>query len=945
MSSGSIRIIQLPEKSSVNTDDYMAVDSSANGTKKIKFTDLLDDNLSAQNKAADAQATGEAISELNTNINNTNTRIDNMINTQQNASVTTLWTGSLNAKNQTATLSESIANFDFIDIYIGDEDTVFARKPVSSSVHFEIQTQNMSDDASVQFLRWYETGLTISGTTATIDKAIRCYWDDFSTQPVVAQAIQSGITIIRIDGVKIGHIENDEIIDARVGANGITYSTLGDAIRGQIIDVKSDIDDIDSLLYTQRVKTSLEVENIGHYNINSSGVLVASGGYDTFVINTSTYKTVDINASTLLKIVGYFSDFPVAGSQTINGSRVVDDARGIRVVPSACNYIVICLTSSASSFVTATNGEVAISEQIDHITPQMTTFATGGEVDPDGNLLFSSMIKDYYWVNTALGSISETSYSYCCSGYIEIESGEDYTWCSLKKPYCYGFYDEDYVTTGDFGTLTGKTHVTAPANAKYIAYAWSGLKVSVTSPMIIKGTTPVSTYEEPTITKVELLNSDYATKEYVDSHGVLNVSLELPTSYELVVGDTFELFWKGVINAVDYENFFVKVICDIGKNYTRKFECTPIAGDVGTHQCKISLYNNYHSLIVEKTIDLIVKAKATSPVSEKVVLYVGDSLANSGYVPDEFNRRLVGSSGTPAGDGLSNLIFIGNKESVDRQIKYVGNGGWTWASYNSSMATNAFMWITANAHGKTSADQHSVYEASNGTQWKLETIEENRIKIIRTSGSSALPSTGTLTWVSGGNDHANIVYTASEQAAGNPFWDEDTSAISFANFASEQGVSQIDYIYVLLGWNSTGAEETTFKQNVRTFLDNVLSDYANCKIVLLGLQIPARDGLAYNYGQNAGVLSDYQQSMQYVFNLNKWYYEISQEADYVSNVSFVNIAGQFDTEYNMPTRTGYYNTRNTESFRLQYNGVHPAQSGYYQIADACYRDFVHKLQI
>ena len=42
MSSGSIRIIQLPEKSSVNTDDYMAVDSSANGTKKVKFTDLLD---------------------------------------------------------------------------------------------------------------------------------------------------------------------------------------------------------------------------------------------------------------------------------------------------------------------------------------------------------------------------------------------------------------------------------------------------------------------------------------------------------------------------------------------------------------------------------------------------------------------------------------------------------------------------------------------------------------------------------------------------------------------------------------------------------------------------------------------------------------------------------------------------------------------------------------
>ena len=235
MSSGSIRIIQLPEKSSVNTDDYMAVDSSANGTKKVKFTDLLDNNLSAQNKAADAQATGEAINDISA-------RVDNMINTQTNASVTTLWTGRINLKNETANLSESINNFDFIDVYCGGADTVFARQHVSgSSVHFELQSQNMSDDASVQFMRWWETGLTISGTTATITKAIKCFWDDFSTVPVVSQATGGGVDIIRIDGVKIGHVENDEIIDARVGANGTTYPTLGGAIRGQVTDLKADL--------------------------------------------------------------------------------------------------------------------------------------------------------------------------------------------------------------------------------------------------------------------------------------------------------------------------------------------------------------------------------------------------------------------------------------------------------------------------------------------------------------------------------------------------------------------------------------------------------------------------------------------------------------------------------------------------------------------------------
>lgn len=235
MSSGSIRIIQLPEKSSVNTDDYMAVDSSANGTKKVKFTDLLDNNLSAQNKAADAQATGEAINDISA-------RVDNMINTQTNAEVTTLWTGTLENKNQSVTLLESIANFDFIDIYGGDVDNFYIRKPVASIIRYEIQSQNMSDDASVQFLYWWETGLTISGTTATITKCIRCYWDDFSQAPVVLQ-VTKGINITRIDGIKIGHAENDEIVDARVGYDGTQYSTLGDAIRGQVTDLESDLED------------------------------------------------------------------------------------------------------------------------------------------------------------------------------------------------------------------------------------------------------------------------------------------------------------------------------------------------------------------------------------------------------------------------------------------------------------------------------------------------------------------------------------------------------------------------------------------------------------------------------------------------------------------------------------------------------------------------------
>lgn len=66
----SIRIIQLPTKSAASTDDYIAVDSTANGTKKIQFPNFLDNGLTIQNKAADAKATGDAISEVNGAIGN-----------------------------------------------------------------------------------------------------------------------------------------------------------------------------------------------------------------------------------------------------------------------------------------------------------------------------------------------------------------------------------------------------------------------------------------------------------------------------------------------------------------------------------------------------------------------------------------------------------------------------------------------------------------------------------------------------------------------------------------------------------------------------------------------------------------------------------------------------------------------------------------------------------
>ena len=414
------------------------------------------------------------------------------------------------------------------------------------------------------------------------------------------------------------------------------------------------------------------------------------------------------------------------------------------------------------------------------------------------------------------------------------------------------------------------------------------------------------------------------------------VKLCLPDAYDLVVGDTFEMFYKGIVNAVNTDIYDVVVDCSKGSAYAKKFVITPTIAETLT--MAVTLYGINHNVLDSKTVSLRVHGKANSPSSAKNILCVGDSLTTGGVWPKELYRRLTASDGTPQGDGLNNINFIGTR--VLSGVHYEGYGGWSLNSYNNESVNYNARIITC-THDKTEAeDQHSIYKDSSNTQWKLETIESGQIKIIAVTGEGReFSDTGTLTWVSGGVNHSDIVYTAQTRAAGNPFWDSTAGKVDFASYASRLGVSGIDFVYVLIGWNSAGWSESEYKTSAQTFIDNVHTSYPNAKIIFVGLEIPARDGLGANYGAT-GVYSKYYGLMQFVFNLDKWYEEIASNN---SNVYHVNLAGQFDTEHNMSVSTRPVNVRNSQTEEYQSNGVHPATSGFMQIADAVYRDITARL--
>ena len=412
--------------------------------------------------------------------------------------------------------------------------------------------------------------------------------------------------------------------------------------------------------------------------------------------------------------------------------------------------------------------------------------------------------------------------------------------------------------------------------------------------------------------------------------------LHLPEKYDLVVGDTFELFYKGVMLCKDPYAYNIHVNCSIGKAWGRKFEVTPTVE--GTYPLTITVSDDFGDVIEMKLTNLVVKNKMKSPEKTVNVLCVGDSLTCGGIWVDEVSRRLTKKDDktsfghdAPMGDGLSNIRFIG-KNTTPCAAGFEGFGGWKFSDYLSDATTTSNYWLTC-SHSKSDSDQESIYKDENGVEWQLETIEKDRLKFKKSKGVGTMKTSGTLTWVSGGMDTSDITFSKSALEAGNPF--VYNGQIDFTSYCADVGVEGIDVCYILLGWNNAATDKEVYKSQAKQFIELLLKFNPDMKIVLLGLQIPSLDGCANNYGAQ-GVYANFRALQEYVFSLDEIYAEIAKEYE---NVSSVNVSGQFDTEYSMQTFTAKANARSLEQVTVQSNGVHPNIFGYYQIADAVYRHF------
>lgn len=421
--------------------------------------------------------------------------------------------------------------------------------------------------------------------------------------------------------------------------------------------------------------------------------------------------------------------------------------------------------------------------------------------------------------------------------------------------------------------------------------------------------------------------------------------LYLAKNYDLVVGDKFELFYRGVIRSMNPYKYYIRVTSPKGKPYPRYYTFTPKEEEVGSYPLQIDLMDDYCNVIESATTTLNV-VKPEKPKRKMNILCFGDSLTFNGVWPYVGYSRFTKEDGEPKGLGFKDTLnFIGTCKK--EEIGYEGYGGWQWRHFvkDEAVPMNASVWVEVDHHNLDENDQHSIWE-NEGLHWVLESIEEKRLKFKRGDNNfSCLPKVTTIfNNYSGGIHKDPIKINKYYFEQGNPFYDKTIDGPNFKLYCDKNGFPGIDYVYILLTWNGQekqyGTDFSHYEPYITAIIDSIHKDYKLAKIRLIGVQSPSiSGGIASNYGAS-GPYSDVFGTMTTIYNYNMYLEELCSRDCYKDFCKYIDMKAQFDIENNMPTTEVKVNARSEKTELIGTNGVHPTNEGYLQIGDCFYRALV-----
>lgn len=334
-----------------------------------------------------------------------------------------------------------------------------------------------------------------------------------STQQLLAA------TEARIDNIIAGPAPSaEEIVDARRGADGVTYNSLGTAIRTQVTDLKSDID-------TMSVET-------GRNLLNEKDLLTITGttyenGWYSFVPNnvSAIYGFEDTKESyphrPFKENTQYILSFDGAYTGSVSTTYII----GFKYTDGTYNWVAVFGSAEAHYTLVSTAGKTVnkvyfdwnynTTSKIRHLmmvegTVEPTEFIPYGErtaVD-DGAREQISLLREHdtlaelmnfeqgeniynsynlihnKWIHPTDGSIEDSEYYEVAYSptYIPVTEGETLT--ATERMFI-AFYDDEYNVVSALQMGTDK-QTTVPTGAKFVRLSCSSTDHSMVK--VVKGT-------------------------------------------------------------------------------------------------------------------------------------------------------------------------------------------------------------------------------------------------------------------------------------------------------------------------------------------------------------------------------------------------------------------------------------------------------------------------
>lgn len=473
-----------------------------------------------------------------------------------------------------------------------------------------------------------------------------------------------------------------EVQNARIGADGATYDTLGNAIRGQVGDLKSAIN-----------------QNIGRYGQNSFTTVIGSAHSqvnDDVKISLTTGETyyfefTTSDALTLIQLVetdssnntstqSSFSPAQGTTKKTYTAKRNTVKV-GVYVasqsVSANVSYNVYTkdgkifdeinelsneLTSDISDL---ENAQEVINNIINEsfvLTPAVDTLEievtkTNGYMPPDGHIASSTQ-----YAYTQKIPVREDDV-------IQLRNDDNGTPNTYMR-YIAAFNGDTAIEAK--GSNSNTRSYTVPADINFVVITFDQQAYpNVTVTNLASLYTLVRNAENPVVKKV---TSVYDVPEII-----------VPEKSFAVVGHEWNMYYDNISNKLT-DGYYLFCSGINGKSFDRLLRFTPTAGDIGTHTITVGVYaKNLKDVITSKDFDLIVVADSAPT---KNVMFIGDSLTEEGTYINEIQNVLSNGS----------ITSIGTRTETTTpgysNIHHEGRSG--WSAYNltekasEGTTTNAF---------------------------------------------------------------------------------------------------------------------------------------------------------------------------------------------------------------------------------------------------------------